>query len=98
VAVIGSVMSTRYRSHLTAALAGRGVPGAVSHTILGSLGGALTVAGDVGGVTGALLAGAARSAFMSGNHVALAVGGAVSVAGVVLVLMGLPSRSGHGDA
>ena len=41
VAVIGSVLSTRYQDHMTTALAGRHVPAAVSHTILGSLGGAL---------------------------------------------------------
>ena len=55
-AVIGSVMSTRYQDRMTAALAGRHVPAAVTHTILGSLGGALAVATRVGGATGALLA------------------------------------------
>ena len=44
VAVIGSVMSTRYQDRMTAALAGRHVPIAASHAILGSLGGALAVA------------------------------------------------------
>jgi len=66
VAVIGSVMSTRYQDHMTAALAGRHVPGPVAQTILGSLGGALGVASRVGGTTGALLARSARTSFMSG--------------------------------
>ena len=48
VAVIGSVLSTRYQDHMTAALAGQHLPAAATHAILGSLGGALTVAGQRG--------------------------------------------------
>ena len=93
VAVIGSVLSTRYQDRMTAALAGRHVPMAATHTILGSLGGALAVAAGAGGATGALLARAARAAFMSGNGVSLAVGAAVALGGAVLVLACLPSRT-----
>ena len=56
VAVIGSVLSTRYQDTSATALAGRHVPAAAAHTILGSLGGALAVAAHAGGVAGALLA------------------------------------------
>ena len=56
VAVIGSVLATRYQDHMSAALAGRHVPAAAAHTILGSLGGALAVAAHAGGAAGALLA------------------------------------------
>ena len=59
VAVMGSVMSTRYQGHLAASLAGRHVPATVLQVIEGSLGGALTVAHEVGGATGATLAHAA---------------------------------------
>jgi hypothetical protein len=93
VAVIGSEMSTRYRDHMSAALAGRHVPIAATHTILGSLGGALGVAKDVGGVTGSSLARAARSAFMSGANVSLLVGAFVALAGVFVVLAFLRSRT-----
>ncbi len=92
VAVIGSVLSTRYRDHLAPALVGRHVPIAVTHTILGSLGGALSVAAHAGGATGGLLARAARIAFMSGNHVSLAVGAVVAAGGAILVLVRLPTR------
>ena len=71
VAVIGSVMLTRYQDDMIAALAGQHVPVAVNQIILGSLGGALTVATAVGGATGVLLAHAARSAFMGGASVSL---------------------------
>ena len=92
VAVIGSVLSTRYQDHMTTALAGRHLPAAAVQTILGSLGGALAVAARAGGATGALLAHAARAAFMSGTEIALAVGAAVALGGVVLVLARLPLR------
>jgi hypothetical protein len=95
VAVVGSVMLTRYQDHMTAVLSGRHVPAPVAHTILGSLGGALAVAASVGGVTGALLARAARTAFMSGNGVSLAVGAIVALGGAVLVLVALPSQPGR---
>ena len=92
VAVIGSVLSTRYQDHMTTALAGRHLPAAATQAILGSLGGALAVAARAGGAAGALLAHAARAAFMSGNEIALAVGAAVALGGVVLVLARLPLR------
>ena len=88
--MIGSVLSTRYQDRMSATLAGRHVPPAASHAILGSLGGALAVAKPVGGATGAALAGIARSAFMSGNQVSLAVGAGVALGGSVLALALLP--------
>ncbi len=93
VAVIGSAMLTRYQSHMTAALSGRHLPSAATHTIVGSLGGALAVAGSVGGAAGVQLARVARAAFMNGMQISLAVGALVALAGALLVLTRLPSRS-----
>jgi EmrB/QacA subfamily drug resistance transporter len=92
VAVVGSVLATRYQNHMGRALAGRHLPVDITHTILGSFGGALAVASGVGGGTGALLASAARSAFMSGLEVSFLVGAVVSLAGVITVLAWLPSH------
>ncbi len=93
VAVIGSVLSTRYQNRMTAALAGHQVPATALHTILGSFGGALTVAARAGGATGALLAHAARVAFMSGTGVSLGAGAAVAAGGIVVALALLPARA-----
>ena len=93
VAVIGSLLATRYQNHIVSALAFRHVPDAAMHTILGSFGGALTVATRAGGTTGALLAQAARTAFMSGVEVSLATGALVALAGALLVLTRLPSQT-----
>ncbi len=95
VAVVGSVMLTRYQDRMAATLAGRHVPGEVSQTILGSLGGALAVSQRAGGVTGSLLARTARTAFISGNSLALAVGAVVALSGSVLALAVLPTRESN---
>jgi EmrB/QacA subfamily drug resistance transporter len=95
VAIIGSMLSTRYGSLMTAALAGRNLPMGVTQTILGSLGGALAVAASAGGATGALLAHAARAAFMSGSATSLAVGAGVAMSGAVVVVVFLRSRRGR---
>lgn len=90
VAVIGSLLSTRYQDRMTAALAPHHLPHAVQDTILGSVGGALDVAARVGGTTGHLLAHVARSAFISGADLGLLTAAAVALAGCALALAVLP--------
>jgi EmrB/QacA subfamily drug resistance transporter len=92
VAVVGSVLASRYQGQMTRTLAGHAVPPAAAHAILGSIGGALSVAQVAGGEVGALLAGAARRAFVDGMDVALLVGAVVVAASAVLVVLALPSR------
>ena len=91
VAVIGSLLATRYQDHITIALAPYHLPPAVLTTILGSVGGALGVAVHVGGPLGAALAHLARSAFISGMDLGLATG-AIAAAGGLLALATLPAR------
>jgi hypothetical protein len=93
VAVVGSVLATRYQNHISGALAGRHLPTGITHTILGSFGGALAVARNAGGARGALLARAAREAFMSGLEVSFLVAAVVALGGVVIVLVWLPSHA-----
>ena len=97
VAVMGSLLNTRYQDRITGALASYHVPHAVMQTILGSLGGALGVAARVGGVLGAELSHLARSAFVSGMDLALATGACVAAAGCLIALLALPSRAEAGE-
>jgi EmrB/QacA subfamily drug resistance transporter len=92
VAIIGSLLSTRYQDHMSTALAPYRVPHGVEQTILGSIGGALAVAARVGGAVGAFVTHAARSAFVSGADLGLMVAAAVALGGCVLALAALPSR------
>ena len=92
VAVIGSLLSTRYQDAMTSALAPYHVPPAVMQVILGSVGGALGVAAHLGGVLGAALGHLARSAFASGMDLGLTTGAWVAAAGCLIALIALPSR------
>jgi EmrB/QacA subfamily drug resistance transporter len=97
VAVIGSLLSSRYQGDVSSALAGTHVPAAVLHTILGSVGGALAVAAKLGGPVGAALAHVARTAFISGADLGLRTGAAVAAAGGLLALAVLPSGRPRGS-
>lgn len=92
VAVIGSVLDSRYQGSMHTLLAGHSLPESATQAILGSIGGALAVARIAGGHLGAALAAAARRAFVDGMDLALLVGAIVVAASVVLVLIALPSR------
>jgi EmrB/QacA subfamily drug resistance transporter len=92
VAVIGSVMATRYQHRITTALAAHHSAPALAHAALGSLGGALGAATHLSGPTGAQLAQAARSAFISGMDLGLRVGAILALAGALLALLALPAR------
>jgi EmrB/QacA subfamily drug resistance transporter len=96
VAVLGSLLVTRYQDHLATALAPHHVPHPAMTTVLGSLGGALAVAAHAGGALGAALAHLARSAFISGMDLAMVTGAAVALAGCLLALLALPSRPAAG--
>jgi EmrB/QacA subfamily drug resistance transporter len=100
VAVVGSVMSSRYQDKITAALSGQHLSRQVTADIQSSLGGALEVASRAPAQAGELLARAARTAFVSGMDLGAAVGAAVALAGCLLALAWLPLRhrpAGQGD-
>jgi len=92
VAVLGSLLSTRYQDTMTTVLAPYHVPDAVKQTILGSVGGALDVAARAGGTLGTVLAHAARGAFIDGAGLALTVASAVALGGGILAAAFLPKR------
>ena len=93
VAVLGSLLNTRYQDRMGPVLAHRAVPVPVAHLITGSLGGALAVAQQVGGALGEALAVVARLAFVSGMDLALTVGAVVVATSAVITLALLPNRA-----
>ncbi len=95
VAVLGSLLNTRYQDRLAPVLTHEAMPAAVHHSIVGSLGGALAVAEGIGGALGAELASVARAAFVSGLDLASIVGAVAVGAGALVVLALLPSRPDH---
>jgi EmrB/QacA subfamily drug resistance transporter len=92
VAVVGSLLATRYTGRMTRVLAPYHLPHEVGSTILGSVGGALSVAERVGGTAGRLLAHAAQASFISGMDLGLMIGAAVGLAGCLVALLAMPTR------
>jgi EmrB/QacA subfamily drug resistance transporter len=90
VAVIGSLLTTRYKGNMTAALSPYHVPSAIMTAVTGSLGGALEVAARIGGAFGAALAHLARQAFLSGMDLGLVTGACVVLSGALIALAVLP--------
>jgi EmrB/QacA subfamily drug resistance transporter len=97
VAVIGSLLNTRYQDMMTASLAPFHVPQAAMEQILGSIGGALGVAARLGGALGAQLSDLARTAFASGMDLGLRTGAVVALCGCLIALAALPSRPPRTD-
>ena len=90
VAVLGSQLSTRYQGRILASIAPYHLPAEIQSTILGSVGGALGVAQREGGMIGAVLAGWARAAFISGMDLGLLTGALVAALAGLLALLALP--------
>jgi EmrB/QacA subfamily drug resistance transporter len=92
VAVIGSLMSTRYQDRMAVTLNHYPVPEPGRHVMLGSIGEALAGASRLGGTTAELLVRAARAAFISGADLGVAVAAVAALCGCALVLLALPRR------
>ena len=100
VAVVGSLLSTRYSDGITASVshAAAGgqlpaIPPAVMTAIQSSLGDALSVAAKMPGPAGQFLAHAARSAFASGVDLGMLAAVGVALGGFLIALIWLPRRS-----
>ncbi|MGA8114478.1 MAG: MFS transporter [Actinocatenispora sp.] len=89
VAVLGSVLSSVYRTEITPHLAH--LPGGVRDTAAESLASTYGVAGSLGPAGRALL-GPANDAFVSAMHVAAVGSGVVAALGALVVLVWLPGR------
>src|SRR5262245_55510855 len=89
VAVLGSIVASRYDAQLASAIAG------MSPTADGlgdsGLSGALEVGGQVGGAQGGHIVSTAREAYVSGMSIATLVGAAVAFVASVIVYRNLPA-------
>jgi hypothetical protein len=95
VAVIGSVFSSAYGTKIAEALRGR--PGSLVADAKSSVGAALALASRQSDADGRAIADAARQAFVDGFHTAVLVGAATTAAGILAVLVFLPSRPSRAD-
>jgi EmrB/QacA subfamily drug resistance transporter len=88
VAVIGSLLATRYSSRID----GLALPAGTRSAARSSLGAALQAAGTLGGSAGQHLVEAGRSGFVDGFQFATLVVAAVIAASVVVVMLFLPNH------
>jgi hypothetical protein len=91
VAVLGTVLSNGYTSGLTL----RGLPSSAAAAARSSVAGGVAVADKLGS---AALLGQVRTAFIHGMDLMLWTCGGIALAGALLALAFLPSRTGSGQA
>jgi DHA2 family multidrug resistance protein-like MFS transporter len=94
VAVLGSVLTSQYTSAISASTTG--LTEGASRVADDSLGGAVGVAQELGGTTGAALLDAAQAAYVDGFGLALTVAAFVALAGAAVAAIWLPSREPAG--
>jgi hypothetical protein len=90
VAVIGSILSSAFGSAMATAVSR--LPGPAAGVAKDSIGGAIAVAGRVGGQAGASLLQTARSAFIDGMGTAVLVAAFVAIVGSLIALLFLPAQ------
>ncbi len=93
VAVMGSVLATRYAGHLVAAKGLALLPASVALGAKSSLGAALIIASHLPANFAELLASAARAAFISAFSTTMVIAVAAAAFGSLLALVALPSRA-----
>jgi hypothetical protein len=91
VAVLGSILTSTYRSSIASSL-GALPPSALS-TAKSSVGGAIAVGNAVGGSDGNAIITVAKSAFIHGMSQGLEVGAAFLAASALVALVWLPNRT-----
>jgi MFS transporter, DHA2 family, multidrug resistance protein len=98
IALLGSIGIAVYRSRVSRALPANMEP-AVAEAALDTLGGAVEVAGTVGGSAGAALLEAARDAFTAGLRMTAAISAGLAFAVAIIssvLIRRVPARSNHG--
>src|ERR1035438_7166687 len=93
VAVLGSLLSTRYQVDMRNLLRHVAIPSSVLRTTVGSLGGALGLAHHVGGAPVTQLAASARRSFINGMVFAVSVGAVIAAVASIVVAVFLPARA-----
>lgn len=91
VAVLGSVLASQYTGAVASATTG--MPTDAAHIASDSLGGAVLVAQELGGSTGAAVLQAAQAAYVDGFGLALTIAAAVAAAGAAVAAIWLPANA-----
>ncbi|MGH9210452.1 MAG: MFS transporter [Acidimicrobiales bacterium] len=93
VALIGSLMASRYGSHVESGLAGADLPGRVLDRIGSNIQAGVGIGRETGGGLGAQIVEVARDSYMSGMYLALLVASLITAVAAVGVFLWLPARA-----
>jgi Na+/melibiose symporter-like transporter len=93
VALLGSLMASRYGGRVDGDLAGGGLPAATVDRIGGNVQAGVAAAGDAGGSLGARILDVSHGAFLSGMHLAVLVAAGITLVAAAGVFLWLPSRA-----
>jgi EmrB/QacA subfamily drug resistance transporter len=93
VALLGSLLSSRYLSLVDRGLGGQALPAGLHDKITGSVGPAVEIGKRLGGPTGERVLAVAKDAFVSGMHLAVVVAAVIILVAAVAVLLWLPARA-----
>jgi hypothetical protein len=93
IALFGSITASTYTHQVSQALKGTPTPAAAADAVEHSIGGAMVVANQVGGRSGAALARIAQHAFVDGFSISLAVAAGLVFVGAVVIGFSLPAHA-----
>jgi EmrB/QacA subfamily drug resistance transporter len=93
VALLGSLLASRYSTSVDSALAGADLPAGVLDRIGGNVQAGVAVADETGGALGEQILAASQDAFLSGMHLAVLVAAAITALAAVGVFLWLPARA-----
>ena len=98
VALIGSLLASRYGGHVDSGLAGSGLSSRVLDRIGGNVQAGITAGSDTGGALGARIIDVAQHSFMSGMHLSVLVGAGITLMAAMGVFLWLPARAPESEA
>ncbi|HKH03561.1 MAG TPA: MFS transporter [Acidimicrobiales bacterium] len=93
VALLGSLLASRYGDQVDSALAGANVPAGLLERVGGNVQAGVAVANEAGGPLGDRILAASQDAFLSGMHLAVLVAAGITALAAVGVLRWLPARA-----
>jgi EmrB/QacA subfamily drug resistance transporter len=91
VAILGSIFSSAYATHVAGSLAG--LPAATAAAAKSSVGAALAIGARIGGDQGAVIAASARGSFIHAMDRGLTVGALIALLGATVAFVWLPHRA-----
>ncbi|HLM64664.1 MAG TPA: MFS transporter [Acidimicrobiales bacterium] len=93
VALLGSLLASRYGSHVESGLGDAGLPAGVLDRIGGNVQAGISAGNETGGALGERIVGVSHDAFLSGMHLSVLVAAGITLLAAAGVFRWLPARA-----